>query len=351
MASLTETAYYTRRTINWLILATITYFLLRAFWSVLLVAWLTVFPPKPQPPNHAFGKLPAIKFPPPQATPSGQLTFILETIEGAVPPASPSATVYFMPKSPANLLGLTRTQEFAQRLRFNPTPIAETKYIYRFEDPETPLRRLRYDIVSNNFILRYAFDQDAATFALRNIPDAAGSLAEAKNILQVYDLFVPDLIDGKTAVTFLRSSGNQLVATTSQSQADAVRVDFFRRPVDGIPVFTPDPQEGLVSLVFSGATNTNKRVLQFAYTFWPIDYDTRATYSLKTSSQAWEELKTRKGHIARYPATGSVATVRNVHLGYYDTFEPQTYLQPLFIFEGDGGFLGYVPAVAPEWTE
>ncbi|KKU87919.1 MAG: hypothetical protein UY16_C0016G0011 [Candidatus Gottesmanbacteria bacterium GW2011_GWA2_47_9] len=351
MATLTETAYHARRAINWAILAVIAYVILRAFWSIFVVVWLTVFPPKAPPPNHAFGKLPAIKFAEPQATPSGQLTFTLETIQGRVPPASPSATVYFMPKSPANLLALTKTQDFAKRLSLNPTPIAETKNIYRFEDPDLLLRRLRYDIVSNNFILRYGFEQDPGVFSERNIPGSAGALAEAKNMLQVYELFVPELAGGRSTVTYLRISGNKFTPTTSQSQADAARVDFFRRPVGGIPVFTPYPDEGLVSFVFSGANNTKKRVLQFAYTFWPIDYETSATYGLKSSEQAWEELKSGKGYIARYPKTGNVITVRNARLGYYDSFEPQTYLQPMFVFEGDDGFLGYVPAVAPPWTE
>ncbi len=351
MATLTETAYHTRRVINWTILAIVSYILLRIFWSVFVSVWLIVFPPKAPPPNHAFGKLPAVKFPDPQSTPSGQLTFTLETIEGRVPAASASATVYFMPKSPANLLGLTNTQEFARRLNFAPTPIAETKNIYRFEDPMLVLRRLRYDIVSNNFILRYNFENDPGVFSEKSVPGTAGALAEAKSMLQVYELFNPELAGGRQIVTFLQISGDKLIPTTSQSQADAVRVDFFRRPVGGAPIVTPYPDEGLVSFVFSGATNSKKRVLQFAYTFWPIDYQTTATYALKPSQQAWEELKAGHGYIARYPKTGTAITVRSAHLAYYDSYEPQTYLQPVFVFEGDDGFLGYVPAVAPPWTD
>src|SRR5574341_83088 len=206
MASLTETAYHTRRIVNWAILAVIAYILLRIFWSVFIALWLAIFPPKPPAPNHAFGRLPAVKFPEPQATPSGQFTFTLETIQGRVPPASESATVFFMPKSPANLLALTKTQDLARRLRLNPTPIAETKNIYRFEDADSIVRRLRYDIVSNNFILRYAFEQDPGVFSERNVPSSAGALAEAKSMLQVYELFVPELAGGRQTVTYLRLS-------------------------------------------------------------------------------------------------------------------------------------------------
>lgn len=352
MATLTETAYYTRRTINWAILAVILYIILRIFWSIFVAVWLYFFPPKPPPPNFRFGRLPAVKFPEPAASPSGQLAFRLETIQGSVPVASEAATVFFMPKPAANLLALTKTQEFAKRLGLNPKPIEETKAIYRFEDDTTPLRRLRFDIVSNNFILRYGFEQDTGLFTQRSLPGADAAVAEAKSMLQTFMLYVPDLAKGTNRVSFFKLVGDKLVPTTSLSQADAVRVDFFRQSVAGLKVFTPYPDEGHVVVIFSGSKNSKKKVLQFAYTLWPIDYETTGTYALKTSSFAWDELQKGGGFIARYPTGAATeAVIRQVYLGYYDSFDPQMYLQPVFVFEGDNGFLAYVPAITPEWVE
>ena len=178
MTSLTETAYYTRRSINWVILAIIAYIIIRILFSIFVTIFLIIFPPKAPPPNHAFSVLPALKFPA-TASPAGQLTYRLETIQGSLPKASESANVYFMPKTPANLLALTKTEDFAKRLEFNPTPIQETKNIYRFDDAELPLRKLRYDIVSNNFILRYGFEQDTGLFLEKNLPLEPAARAEA----------------------------------------------------------------------------------------------------------------------------------------------------------------------------
>lgn len=350
MATLTETAYYTRRAINWTILAVIIYIILRITWSIFIVVWLYFFPPKPPPPNFRFGKLPAVKFP--EASPSAQFTFRLETIEGAVPAASDSATIYFMPKPAANLLALTKTQEFAKRLSLNPKPIEETKAIYRFEDDTTQLRRLRYDIVSNNFILRYGFEQDTGIFSERNLPSVDAAIAEAKSMLQTFTLYGPDLVKGTNKVSFLKLVGDKLVPTTSHSQADAVRVDFFRQNVRGLKLFTPYPDEGQVVFMYSGSKNSKKKLLQFAYTLWQVDYETTGTYALKTSTAAWEELQAGRGYIARYPTNAATSVVvRQVYLGYYDSFDPQMYLQPVFVFEGDYGFVAYVPAVTPEWAE
>ncbi|OGG24336.1 hypothetical protein A3A79_04085 [Candidatus Gottesmanbacteria bacterium RIFCSPLOWO2_01_FULL_43_11b] len=350
MASLTETAYLTRRAINWAILTVIAYVILRFLWGIFLSLWLTVFPPKPPPPNHAFGKLPTLAFPTPSASPSGQLVFRLETIEGSVPRASESAAVYFMPKSPPNFLGIPKTQEFAKRLGLDPTPIAESKNIYRFQDPDTPLRRLRYDIVSNNFILRYEFGLDTELFPSQNLPLPDAAIAEARSMLQTHDLYQEDYVGGEVNTAFLKLIGNQLVTTSAASGADAIRVDFFRKLIGQMRVLSPTPDQAPISFILSGSRDNKKRILQLAYTYWPVDYKTFATYSLRTSLAAWQDLQSGNGYIARYP-TGTTVVVRNIYLAYYDSLEAQTYLQPIFVFEGDGGFLGYVPAVNSDWIE
>lgn len=350
MASLTETAYYARRAINWAILAVIAYILLRIFWSIFLGVFLLIFPPKAPPPNHLFGKLPSLVFPV-TATPSASLSFQLQTIEGTVPAASPSATVYFMPKTAPNLLGLNKAQAFAQNLNFDPTPVQESKNIYRFNDAELPLRRLRYDIVSNNFVLRYAFEQDPTVFNEKNLPLPEAAKTQAINMLQLNNRYPDDLSGGTNQVSFLKLNGTVLVGTTSLSQADAERIDFFRKPIGDTQVFTPYPDQAPVSIIYSGSSNQKKQIIQWAYTFWPIDYQTTATYGLITSQQAWEALQSGSGYIARYPSTGNIAVVRNIYLAYYDSFDPQNYLQPVFVFDGDNGFRAYVPAVDPLWRE
>lgn len=351
MATLAETAYQTRKAINWLILAIICYFVLRLFWSVFVSTWIALFPPKPAPPNHRFGKLPILRFPPEEASPSGGIKFKLETIEGTVPSASDSATVFFMNKSPANLLALSATQDFAERLGLTRIPIAESKNLYRFEDADVALRTLRYDIVSRNFVLSYDYSKDSSLFVNRDIPQEDAARAEAVSQLQSYNLYPDDVARGTIRVSFLKIIGDTLVPTTSLSASDALRIDFFRRDIAGLKIFTSMPDHGPIFFIFSGSPNIKKRVIAFSYRLWPIDYETYATYAVKPSSQAWEELKSGHGHIARYPKAGNTATVRNVYLAYYDSTDPQTYLQPIFVFEGDYGFLGYVQAVSGEWME
>lgn len=352
MSSLTETAYYTRRTINWTILGVIGYIILRLFWGILVSVYITVFPPKAPPPNYAFGTLPALKFPVGAASPSGQLVYQLQTIEGSVPETSPSAHVYFMPKTGSNLLALSTAQSFAKRLGFDTNPISDPSdnNIYRFDDPEAPLRHLWYDVVSSNFVIRYDFQQDAGLFLNNNVPTAQQAQAEAKTILQTYNLFPADYAGGNVTVTYYRVNQNALVTVPSQSQADAVRVDFYRPYIASTPVVT-GVSGGPISITLSGSPNSKKRILQFSYTYWPVDYQTNATYKLKTSTQAWQELQSGAAYVIKYPGNNQVIMVRNVYLAYYDSLDPETYLQPVFVFEGDGGFMAYVPAISPEYVD
>ncbi len=351
MASLTETAYYTRRAINWSIIGVIGYVLLRIFWGILVNVYLAAFPPQAAPPNHAFGSLPTLKFPASAASPSGQIVYQLQIIEGSVPAASASANVYFMPKTGSNLLALSTAQNFAKRLGFATTPIndASNSNVYRFDDPAAPLRHLWYDVVSTNFIIRYDFQQDAGLFLNNVVPSALAAQSEAKNLLQTYGLNPQDFTGGDVTVTFYKVSANSLVPVDSQSQADAVRVDFYRPYIASTPVVT-GASGGPISLIFSGSQDLKKRVLQFSYTYWPIDYQTIATYPLKTSTQAWQELQSGGGYVLHYPK-GLLITVRKVYLAYYDSPDPQTYLQPVFVFEGDDGFMAYVPAISPDYTD
>lgn len=351
MGSLTETAYFTRRTINWSILAVIGYVILRMMWGIGVNVYLTIFPPQAPPPNHAFGNLPQLTFPVSQASPSGQIIYQLQTIEGSLPVASVSANVYFMPKKGSNLLALSTAQAFAKRLGFVTTPVPEAsnKNIYRFDDPTTQLRHLWYDIVTTNFIIQYDFQRDTGIFLNSKVPSLVEAKSEAKNLLQTYNLYPEDLTGGEVRVTYYKVSENALIPVASQSQADAVRVDFYRPNIASTPVVS-GTSEGPISIVFSGSGNNKKRVLNFTYSYWPIDYQTVATYALKTSTQAWQELQGGAAYVLKYPSTPLV-TVRNVYLAYYDSVFPQTYLQPVFVFSGDDGFMAYVPAISPEFVE
>ena len=66
-----------------------------------------------------------------------------------------------------------------------------------------------------------------------------------------------------------------------------------------------------------------------------------------SAEQAFQDLKDGKGYIANSGDRSSTneVVIRKVYLGYYDAGQYQPFYQPVVVFEGDGNFWAYVPAV------
>lgn len=348
MATLTETAYYTRRIIKWGGIGLVVFIVVRFFFFMAVDYWRLLHPPPPPPPTVAFGRLPPIVFP--ESTKLVE-SLKLETVSGGVPEISDRATIFFMPVRQANLLALERMSDQASKLGFSSEPEQVSAREYRWQR-ETPLpATLTADIVSASFALTTEWQLDPTILDSGTLPNAEAGIAEARRFLDNVGLLPDDLAAGEAKVSFLRADITTLVAAVSLSEADFVRVDFYRAPVEELTVYPANPQRGVVSMIFSGNPVNGKRIIEIKYNYFPVDYEQSATYPLKTAQAAWEELQASRGYIASLDSGVTRVVVRRVKLGYYDSAIPQNYLQPIYVFEGDNNFVAYVPAIAPQWVE
>lgn len=351
MATLTETAYYTRKTIKWGIAALIVFFILKFALNILVDTWRNIHPPAPPPPTVAFGKLPVIKWPAKvtEGSPSAKLQFTLETIEGVPPTASATGTVFFIPKPTANLLSLSRANMLAQRLGFKGEPITESTTIYRWTEGK-PFSTLRMDIVNSSFKITYDFAADNSVFSEKNLLLPTQAVNEIKTYLQSLGLLSPPLSEGTTRPSYWQLQGINLIPTTSLSEADALRIDLGRQDIMGLKLLSPSYPEELIYFIFSGSRDPNKHYLEISYKYWHIDLEQSATYPLITSAQAWEILKSGGGYLVSTPQNNQPVVIRKIYLAYYYADDYQNFLQPIFVFEGDQNFLGFVSAVSPDWV-
>ena len=86
--------------------------------------------------------------------------------------------------------------------------------------------------------------------------------------------------------------------------------------------------------------------------FWDVDKETFATYPLRSVEEAWNDLNAGLGYIANPGSTGSnLINVRKIYLAYYYSDNPSNFLQPIYVFEADRGFIAYVSAISKEWLE
>lgn len=349
--TLTEISFYTRLTIKYTIIFVILLIVGKFAWNIGSGIYLSFFPPGPPPPTILWGKLPSLHFPERPGLPN--FSYTLQTATGELPVFPLTMPVYFMPKQQISFLKLEEAQKLANDLDFEEAGIPLSETIYRFGRKNTSLT-LDVNTVNKTLSVNYRLSDSPELLTLkpRSQEEAA---SEAKSLLSTGGLLAEDLQQGTIAYEYLRVEGDQLVAASSFSEANFVRVNFFRKPVGEIPVVTPSRKKATVWFLITGSEDRDKRIIAGEYHYFPIDPKQSSTYPLKTAQTAWDELTTGKTsdgiprvYIAHYPTDNTKIIIRKIYLAYYDSGTPQGFLQPVVVFEGDGGFIAYVAAVNSE---
>lgn len=354
MATLTQTAYYTRKIVRWSIYLGLLLLIVKLGFDLIAQEYRRRNPlPLPKP-DVAFGRLPAPMYPDTKAF-SGPVRYLLDTIEGTFPESSPSARVYLTPSPPASFLTFSRVQAHALEWGFSKDPETLSPTVYRWTDEENA-KMITIDGLTGNFIYRYTYETDPAVFSGTNVPQGETAIREAENLLSQkmilgdanQNLLRPALTNAPTALTYYRYENNALVYTASPSHAHAVRVDFAYQPIYDIPVLPADPDNPPVSILFSG-TNDGRRILEVRYQYVTVDLETSATYPVKSSREAWNELQAQRATLIRLPSHEvRELPVRSITFAYIIPSTKQDYLEPAWVFQGEE-FLAYVPAVTDEW--
>lgn len=350
MASLTITAYHTRRIVKYTAIGFVVFLVIRAGLGIFITYWKNAHPAPPPPPNMAFGKLPQIKFPQ-NISEQPNLSYKLETIEGTLPVFMAPVKVYFVPQSVPNLLALDRARELAASIGFLSEPVQVSERVFRFTG-ENSASTLEIDIIDQKFKMTYDFTNDSEVLFEKKLPDELEAPLEAKNFLKKAGILKPELENGTTKVEFLKYYAPNFKPVISLSEADFIKVYLYQKNLDDLKILPPNPSQSLISFIFSGARNRAKRIIEINYFYNQASSDEVATYPLKTSQSAWQELTEGKGYIANLGNNpdGQI-TVRKLSLAYFEADTYQKFLQPIYVFEGDRNFIGYVPAVDSVWIE
>jgi hypothetical protein len=306
-------------------------------------------PSPPPPPTVAFGKLPQIVFP---EKLHPELTLRLETPTGGTPNLGDRAAVLLMPQPRPKFSALDEAKATAGRLNFRNTPTEITERRYRWESSEFLPSTLEMDIINGSFILKRNWQADPTILSDKQLPGKEQVEAETKNWLRQVRLDDETIIQSKMEITYLTFQSGQYVKAVSLSEADFVQVNLHRPDINQLPALAEDPTKGIVQLIFSGSNEAEKRIVQAEFNYFPVNQDQSATYPIKTAGQAWRELQTRQGYIASIGNNPeNIIAIRRIYLAYFDSRNPQGFLMPIIVFEGDNGFYGYVEAVTDDWLE
>lgn len=348
MTSLTQTAYYSRKIIKYGSIGLAALLILRSVF-IGVSTYLTARYPKKNPPTVGFGKLPSLSFPPRTNLPPIGLK--LETISGALPALAEQAKVFFVPQSSPSLSAWDNTKIWARGLGFSSQPQEIDKFSYRFTTDTTPKTTLEVNVVTKNFHLVYDWRNDLRILGQEAPPKENEAISLAKSFLQGAEVLTPDLAGGTAETIYFKYKNGNLITALFPNEANFVKVNLFRQNLDTLRIMPPDPADSNISVLISNPQDRNRNVLEVKYTYFPVS-ERMETYPLKDVNLAWKQLAAGKGFIASLGNNpeGKI-TIRNAFLAYYESSTIQTYLQPIFVFEGDNGFYAYVPAINDSWME
>ncbi|MDP3917779.1 MAG: hypothetical protein Q8Q30_01220 [Candidatus Woesebacteria bacterium] len=346
MTTLTEASIISRKGIRYFIYSIIIFIILRGIILTGIVIYKKVFPPPPVPPTVSFGKLTTLPFPEKQKP---VLNFSLETAEGGLPQFPDQLKVFFMPKQPSNLLSLDFAQDRANRLGFNIEAQQLTESLYKFYHKTSP-STMETNIITGSFSLSYDLNVDPSPISVKPpLPEIARN--SIKSLLSGANLYPDDLEGGRFEHNYLKTESGDFIPANSLSDANIIRVDLFRKNYDNLPTVTQTTGKGNVWFMVSGVKERGKEVVAGEYHYFPVDETQMATYPIKTADIVWQEFSSGNYYPASLGTTaeGESIKIRKVYLAYYDAGMYTEFLQPVFVFEGDKNFVGYIPAVVTDY--
>ncbi len=285
----------------------------------------------PPPPQASFGKLTPIPFP---NQLQENITYSLDTLTGYLPNFSNQTKVYKIITDPPTLLGLQKTREKVAQIGFNTqeTKIAEDVYQWTDQDPGLQ-RRITINIYSSDFTISSPFLAGSSLQTLISSAEKDNSIEIARSFLVDMALFPADIDENKTKIS---NSGTKII-----------RVDFFQKDLDGLPIYYEKGISSNIDLLL-GKENNELKVVNATYFHKNIS-QISSTYAIKSATQAFSELQKGKGYIAHKNERVVEVTIKEVFLGYYIGELEQEFLMPIIVFIGDNDFVGYVSAVTDEW--
>ncbi len=346
MASLTYTAYVSRKIIRFgglgVLALVVVYWVIGAAWA----AYLAAHPPYTAP-TVRFGILPKIVFS--QKT-IDKKEFNLELANDVFPKFKDQTNVYVIYRSKSVIGALEEAKKTAGLIGFNGQPIEASTGIYQFVDSTTN-RTLVMNVLADSFKLNYDYLNDQTLLNPDNMPNGDEAVSMAKAFLSQAGKLYKDLDEGTSKITLWKIGFGALTEVKGLTDTNIIRVDFFRKQLDSERnIVSESLDKSSVSVLLSGSSVAAKKIVEVNYKYINVDDSAPSTYPIKTPEVALADMKLGYYWPAKDVETKTV-TIRKVSLAYFEPITPVQFLQPVYVFEGDGGFVAYVPAVTEKYTQ
>ena len=348
MNSLTQVAYVSRRVIKYGGIGLVAFLF---FWwglTAAVSAYRAANPPYVAP-TVRFGTLDKIYFPEKEFE---KKNFIAELANDRFPKYKDQANVYVIYRSMSALGALEESKKTAALIGFTNEPREVATGIYLFNDSLSG-RSLTMNVLESSFIMTYPYLSDQLLLNPDLMPSKDGAISMAKSFLQQAGKLSVDLEEGEKKVSYWKIYFDGLREVDGLSEANIIRVDFFRENLgDDVQVVSTEIDKASVSVLVSGSSVTAKKIVEV--NFRHVDVDTSAasssTYPIMSSEEAFNELKSGNYWPAKDVEAKDI-TIRKIYLAYMEPINLTQFLQPVYVFEGDGGFVAYVRAISDKYAK
>ncbi len=345
--TLTEISYYSRKMLPFLVLIVLIFLIF--FYAIkLFFLYLNLNRPKQLSINPIFNKISQPKVS--GASSSAGLNFTLDTIEGEPITATETAKIYFMPESTSRFGIREKAYLVAKAFGFDTTVVKHNlvnNSNYVFKDGK---QDLSIDITNFNFKYVYQFAGDKNLFDNTKIPTKSEIEEKASSFLKQINRYPEELAQGKSNIIYLRydSLYKRLSVAARPQDANVVEIDFYRPDIDGFSTVSPTYFNSQNSMIMVFHADDYK-ILRAQVEFFEKSNEQVGIYPVKTGAQAWADLKAGKGIIISSPNGSKNIVIKKMFFGYFDPDSYQEYLQPVYVFLGDGNFVAYVSAVTADY--
>jgi hypothetical protein len=350
--TLSNINYFSRVGLKFLLIALVALMLGRILWNVFVNYWQKNHPAEPPAPTVGFGILPRLNFPI-QEDEQKPKEYILEMAGNLTDPVE-QIKVYFMPKPAVSLLSDQKVKEIAAKYGFIFAPEIISNELYRFTKSQPLDMSMEIDATFLNFSISsnyLAKPELLITDNNRRLPEEFEAVDRVKDFLTIGGLMPKDVATSAGVINYKKSLGGELNPALSLSDADFVKVDLNRVAIDDLyPLYTPQGEKGIISAIISSAFTGTNSIVEIDYHYHEVDYLTFETYPLRGVKSAWKLVQSGEAYIADGQDLER-AVVRSVELAYFDDFQYQAFLQPIYVFSGDDNFLAYVSAIHSNYLE
>lgn len=340
--SLTELSYYFRKYLPYFILFCLIFLIF--FYSVKLTLiylennkTVTIYT------NPIFGPVSRPEIP--RSSSSAGLKFTLDTIEGHPVTATDTARVFFLPQYNPRFGYSEKIYLMAKSFGFDTEMVKHqlSGKIATFSDSE---KTLTIDISNFNYKFDRKVDNNLFLSSQLTIPTKTIIENKTVDFLKKIGRYPSELGKGTIKVIYLKYNpiNQNFVNVEKSSQAQLVEIDFYRPDIDDYSIVTPKffNSQNYVIMLFQG---NDYQVIKSQIAFFEKSEEQVGTYWIKTGEEAWSELNSGLGFVVAGTQGQKNIVIKDMKLRYFDPDIYQNYLQPVYVFLGEGNFVGYVPAV------